>query len=162
MLKGKFQWRLELGIKAKQTEIWEIADDIALIPEYHPEVGKVTFIDGKYKRAVGVKYQCNILEGRKGSCIEEVVEYIPNYKLSTRMGKDTWGMDKMFKDFVVETTLLPNNESTILRFEAFYNPVGIFYKILNILFLRRVIKKRSLLVMKGIKNLSENRIIKEN
>jgi len=160
MLKGKFQWSLELKINADRSAVWDIADDISLIPEYHPEVGKVTYIDGQYKRAVGVKYQCNILEGRKGSCVEEVVEYVPYNKLSTRMGEDTWGMDKMFKDFIVETTLIPDNGSTILRFEAFYNPAGVFYKILNVLFLRRMIKQRSLKVMHGIKNLSENKISK--
>lgn len=72
------------------------------------------------------------------------------------MVEDTWGMDKMLADFVVETTITPKNATTtILTFEAFYNPVGIFYKFLNVLLLRRMMKKRSLLVMNGIKKLCE-------
>jgi hypothetical protein len=155
-MKGKIQWNLELIINAKSTRVWEIIDDITLIPQYHPEVGKVNLISGQSKRAVGVKYQCHILEGRKGSCVEEVVEYIPNVKVSTGMAEDTWGMDKMLTDFIVETTISPRNDNmTILKFEAFYNPIGIFYKILNVLILRHMMKRRSLLVMKGIKKLCE-------
>jgi uncharacterized protein YndB with AHSA1/START domain len=155
-MKGKFQWSLELEINAKPARVWEIIDDINLIPRYHPEVGKVNLISGQSKRAAGVKYRCNILEGRKGSCVEEVVEYIPNVKISTGMVEDTWGMDKIFADFIVETTIAPKDcDATTLKFEAFYNPVGIFYKILNAHIMRRMMKKRSLLVMKGIKKLSE-------
>lgn len=155
-MKGIFQWNLEIEINAQSARVWDIVDDITLIPQYHPEVGKVNLVSGQSKRAVGVKYQCNISEGRRGSCVEEVVEYVPNVKVSTGMIEDTWGMDKMLSDFIVETTVTPKNENTtILKFEAFYNPIGIFYKILNVVMLRRIMKKRSLLVMKGIKKLSE-------
>ena len=40
-MKGKFQWRLDLLIKADSSKVWEIADDISLIPQYHPDVGRV-------------------------------------------------------------------------------------------------------------------------
>ena len=156
-MKGRFQWRLDLEVNAPPHKVWEIADDISLIPQYHPEVGAVTLFDGKKARAVGVKYQCNVLEGRgKGSCVEEVIEYVPNVKLSTRMGEDTWGLDKIFADFVVETTLVPRDDhTTVLRFEAFYNPIGVLNKILNPLIFRGKTKERSLAVMNGIKRLCE-------
>jgi len=156
-MKGRFQWRVDLEIQAPRDKVWEIADDISMIPQYHPDVGTVTLLDGKHGRDVGVKYQCNVLEGKgKGSCVEEVVEYIPRVKLSTRMGEDTWGLDKIFADFVVESTLIPRDDrSTLLRFEAFYNPIGFLNKVLNPLILRRKTKQRSLSVMKGIKRLCE-------
>jgi len=156
-MKGRFQWRLDLEIQATPEKVWEIADEISLIPQYHPDVGAVTFLDGKQARAVGVKYQCNVLEGKgKGSCVEEVVEYVPHVKLSTRMGTDTWGLDKIFADFVVDTTLMPRDDhTTLLRFEGFYNPIGIINRILNPLILRRKTKHRSLSVMKGIKRICE-------
>jgi uncharacterized protein YndB with AHSA1/START domain len=87
-VKGQFQWKATIRINATPKRVWEIVDDISLIPQYHPEVGKVDLLSGQSKRAVGVKYQCNILEGRKGGCVEEVVECIPNHKLSTAMPED--------------------------------------------------------------------------
>jgi hypothetical protein len=156
-MKGQFQWKATVQINASSKRVWDIIDDISLIPQYHPEVGKVDLISGQSKRAVGVKYQCNILEGRKGSCIEEVVEYIPNRKMSTGMPEDTWGMNKMFTEFLVETTVIPQSEnSTILQFEAFYNPVGLKNKLLNFLLLRRIMKKRAIQTMHGIRRISEN------
>lgn len=50
--------------------------------------------------------------------------------------------------FHMESIIKPQNDnSTLLIFEAYYNPVGIFNKLLNTLLLRRIMKKRSLLVM---------------
>jgi len=155
-MKGEFQSSVSVVIQAPVSKVWEIADDLSLIPKYHPEVGKVDFIDGQSKRALGVKYQCSVLEGRKGSCVEEVVEYIPQHRLSTAMPQDTWGIHKMLTDFVVDSVVDPIDEhSCTLRFDAYYNPVGFHNKILNILMLRRVFKKRSLSVMQGIKRLAE-------
>jgi len=161
-MKGKFQWRVEITISANSARVWEIADDISLIPKYHPDVGKVDLLDGQNKRGVGVKYQCNVLEGKgKGSCVEQVVEYIPGVKLANAMGEDTWGLHKIFADYIVETTLMPKGESeTILRFDGFYNPIGLFNKMLNPLILRRKTKERSLQVMNGIKRICEDEVVK--
>ena len=86
------------------------------------------------------------------------MECIPGSKVSTLMASDSWGIDKMLKDFVVETTLIPQPDNgTALRFEGFYNPVGTVNRILNLVIIRRKTMKRSLDVMDGIKRLAEER-----
>jgi len=144
-------------IRADSRRVWRITDDISLIAQYHPDVDRVDLIDGQRTRGIGVRYQCNVLEGKgKGSCVEQVVEYVPGVKISTAMGEDTWGLNRIFADYAVESTLIPQGDSeTILRFEAFYNPVGLFYKVLNPVILRRKTRKRALQVMKGIKAFCE-------
>jgi hypothetical protein len=157
-MRGRFQWKVTVHIKASPAHVWEIIDDISLIPQYHAEVGKVDLLSGQQKRAVGVKYRCNILEGRKGSCVEEVVEYIPNSKMSTGMSEDTWGMDRMFSNFIVDATVIPQpDRSTILQFEAYYDPMGLRNRVLNALMLQHIMRKRARLTMQGIKRLSEAR-----
>jgi Polyketide cyclase / dehydrase and lipid transport len=153
------QWTVEIVVEAPLERVWEIAEDITLIPQYHPEVDKVDLIAGQAKRSVGVKYQCNILEGRRtGSCIEEVVAYEPERMVATAMVSDTWGIDRMLADFRVETTVsLRTERSTILKFEAFYKPVALKYRLLNTLFLRRALRRRSLAVMNGIKRFAEGK-----
>lgn len=154
---GKFQWEASLEIAATSQRVWEIVDDISLIPQYHPEVGRVDLLSGQKQRAQGVKYQCTILEGRKGSCVEEVVEYVPGRKMSTTFSRDSWGMSNMFAEFVVDTTVIPYGpSSTILRFAAYYKPLGFRMWFLNQIVVRRVMRRRSILVMKGIKRLAEN------
>ncbi len=163
-MKGKFQWKEEITINAPSDEIWIAINDISLIPQYHPDVDTVDLIDGSQQRTTGSKYQCNVTHGKgKGSCIEEVVESIPGIKVSTFMGRDTWGIDRMLKDFVVDSTLIPQpDNSTVLRFEAFYNPVGMINRLLNRIILRRKTLQRSREVMLGIKQFIEkstNRIV---
>ena len=160
-MKGKFQWKEEITINASSDEVWSIINDISLIPQYHPEVDSVDLIDGQRQRSTGSRYQCNVMHGNgKGSCIEEVVESIPGIKVSTFMGKDSWGIDKMLKDFIVDTTLISQpNKRTVLRFEAFYNPMGMINRFLNLVILRRKTRKRSHEVMSGIKRLAEKRTI---
>jgi hypothetical protein len=121
------QWTIEIVVDAPLKRVWKVAEDITLIPRYHPEVDKVDLIAGQAKRSLGTKYQCNILEGRRaGSCVEEVVACEPERMLATRMVSDTWGIDRMLTDFRVEATVSRRTEtSTILKFQAFYEPVGL-------------------------------------
>lgn len=155
-MRGQFQWKATIQVAASSGRVWEIVDDISLIPSYHPEVQKVDLLSGEKKRRVGIKYQCHILEGRRGTCVEEVVEYVPNERMSTAMGEDSWGISKMLTDFIVDTMVIPHGErSTILQFEAYYNPIGMRNKLLNVLFLRTLMKRRTMKIMKGIKRLAE-------
>src|SRR5262249_35796773 len=128
------QWTVEIVVDAPLKRVWEIAEDLTLIPQYHPEVDKVDLIAGQAKRSLGVKYQCNILDGRRaGSCVEEVVAYEPERMLATRMVSDTWGIDRMLTDFTVVSTVSRRTEtSTILKFQGFYEPVGWKYRLLKL------------------------------
>ena len=156
-MQPKAQWTVEMVVDAPLKRVWEIADDLTLIPRYHPDVNKVDLIAGQAKRALGVKYQCNILGGRRaGSCVEEVVGYEPEHRLATRMVSDTWGIVGMLADFTVEAIVSRRGEtSTNLKLRAFYKPLGLKNRLLNALFLRRVLRRRSLAVMRGIKRLAE-------
>ena len=127
MKKGPFQWRTSVTVRAPKPRVWAIVNDISLIPKYHPEVRHVELISGQRARAVGVRYECTIPEGRKGSCIEEVVEHVPGERTATAFPEDTWGMSKMFADFVVETILVPQCEDeTVLVLEAYYSILKFF------------------------------------
>ena len=71
----------------------------------------------------------------------------------------TRGIDKMLADFRVVSTLSRRTEtSTILRFEAFYKPVGLKNRLLNAWFLRRALRKKSLAVMNGTKRVVEGKV----
>jgi hypothetical protein len=90
------------------------------------------------------------------SCVEEVVAYDPERMVTTRMVSDTWGIDRMLTDFVLVSTVSRRTDtSTILKFQAFYQPLGLKNRLLNALFLRRALRKRGLAVLEGIKRLAE-------
>lgn len=156
MERGRFQWRASVAVRAPKERVWAIVDDISLIPQYHPEVRKVTLLSGQATRAVGVKYQCTILEGRKGSCVEEVVDHVPGVRTATAFPEDTWGLSKMFGNFVVEGVVVPQGErQAVLVLEAYYEPIGWKTRLFNVLFLRRLMARRALRTLEGIKRLAE-------
>jgi uncharacterized protein YndB with AHSA1/START domain len=155
-MKGRFQWRTSVLVNAPRERVWQIGDDISLIPQYHPEVRKVDLLSGSRTRAVGVRYCCTILEGRKGSCVEEVVAHVPGERMAVAFTEDTWGMSKMLADFVVETILESESGGrTRLILEAFYEPVGWKTKLMNPI-LRSVMARRARQTLEGIKRLAES------
>jgi uncharacterized protein YndB with AHSA1/START domain len=152
----RLQWRTSVRIRAPRERVWAIADDITLIPQYHPEVRKVELLSGQTRRSPGVRYRCIIPEGRKGSCVEEVVDYVPGERMTTAFPEDTWGISKMLAGFVVQTVLVPHGDhETDLVLEAYYEPVGWKAKLLNAPVLRRLMARRALRTLEGIKRLVE-------
>ena len=76
------QWKVEIHINAPVAKVWDAIEDLTRIPQYHPDVRSVEYLSGQTKRAPGVTYKCVVPEGRKGWCVERVVENIPNRKTS--------------------------------------------------------------------------------
>ncbi len=86
------QWKVEIRVNAPVTKVWDAIEDLTLIPKYHPDVRSVEYLSGQTKRAPGVAYKCVVPEGRKGWCVERVVENIPNRRTSVAFPEDSWGM----------------------------------------------------------------------
>lgn len=113
-------------------------------------------LSGQSTRATGVRYRCTVLEGRKGNCVEEVVDYVPGERFATAFPEDTWGISEMLRGFVVDTVLVPHGDAeTDVVLEAYYEPIGWKMRVLNALFLRRLMARRALRTMEGAKRLAE-------
>lgn len=153
----KFQWKIELTVDAPLKKVWDTIEDFSLIPEYHPDVRSVEYVSGQTKRAPGVSYKCVVPEGRKGWCVERVIEHIPYKRTTIDFPEDSWGLSRKFSNFMTEISVHHGeNDSTIVTLNAFYVPNGIAIKLINLLFLRRVMRKRAMLTLTGFKKLVEN------
>jgi len=149
------QWHTQISIAAPKERVWAIADDITLIPQYHPDVRRVELISGAKSRAPGVRYRCTIPEGRKGSCIEEITEYVPGSRFVTAFPEDSWGLSKQLADFTVETVVEPAPEGTRIRLNAYYRPRTLLMKLLNPLGLRRLMARHAFRMLAGARHLAE-------
>ena len=149
------QWHTEITVAAPQERVWAIADDITLIPHYHPDVRHVELISGVGSRAAGVRYKCTIPEGRKGNCIEEITEYVPGSRFVTAFPEDSWGLSKQLTEFTVETLVEPVSDGTRIRLNTYYRPRSLLMKMLNPLGLRRLMARRAFRVLAGVKRLAE-------
>ena len=144
-----------MTVAASPERVWAIADDITLIPQYHPEVRHVELISGVRSRAPGVRYRCTIPEGRRGHCIEEITEYVPGSRFVTAFPQDSWGLSEQLADFTVETVVEAAPEGTRMRLNAYYRPRTWLMKLLNRLGLRRLMARRASRVLLGVKRLAE-------
>ncbi|HTS89898.1 MAG TPA: SRPBCC family protein [Gemmatimonadales bacterium] len=149
------QWHTEITIAAPPERVWAIADDITLIPRYHPEVRHVELISGARSRAVGVRYRCTIPEGRSGNCVEEITEYVPGSRFVTTFPEDSWGLSRQLAEFKVETVVEPAVGGTRVGLNAYYRPRTLLMKLLNPLGLRRLMARRAFHTLAGVKRLAE-------
>jgi len=149
------QWEIEVVINAPVAKVWSVVDDLTLIPQYHPEVETVEFVSGKTQRAAGVDYKC-VIPKKRFWCVERVLEYVPEKKMSITFPDDSLGMHKRFDHFVTDVSVeivAPN--STRVRLFAYYVPKGFILKGSNTLFLRRVMRKKALRTLEGLKRFVE-------
>jgi uncharacterized protein YndB with AHSA1/START domain len=149
------QWHAQITVAAPRERVWAIADDITLIPQYHPEVRHVELISGTGRRAAGVRYRCTIPEGRKGNCVEEITEYVPGSRFVTAFPEDSWGLSEQLAEFTVETVVEPVPEGTRIRLNAYYRPRTWLMRLINPLGLRRLMARRAFRVLAGVKRLAE-------
>jgi uncharacterized protein YndB with AHSA1/START domain len=149
------QWHTEITIAAPPERVWAIVDDITLIPAYHPEVRHVELISGAKRRAAGVRYRCTIPEGRAGNCIEEITEYVPGSRFVTAFPEDSWGLSRQLAEFTVETVVESAPGGTRVGLNAYYRPRTLVMKLLNPLGLRRLMARRALHTLAGVKRLAE-------
>ncbi len=107
--------------------------DLSKIPEFHPRVYKVNFIDGRTVRGAGVSYQC-CLSGGKHTCIEKDIEIVPLEKIVTVFPYDTFGISKILSDYTVETTFHKLGDcSTKVEISHYYSTPTLKSKILNLI-----------------------------
>ena len=156
-MKRRVQWRAQVTINAPRQRVWAVGEDIALIPSYHPDVGRVELMSATNRRAPGVEYRCFVTDGpRKGSCVERVTEQIPYEKTVTLSVEDTWGLSALLRDFVTETLLSSQDDrTTTVTMLGYYEPVDLKARIMNLLVLRRMMTRRGRNVLAGIKDAVE-------
>ena len=157
MANRELQWVTDVQINAHTSAVWAVIDDLSLIPRYHPEVEKVECLSGATKRAAGVAYKCIISEGpRKGWCVEKVVEYDPNRKMTVSFPEDSWGMSEMLKNFSTELTIEPTvSGGTWVKLRAYYSPRDLKTRVANVLLIRHRMRKRAHRMLQGLKQIVE-------
>jgi uncharacterized membrane protein len=132
-MKPPFRSKQEVVINAPLEEVWAFSMDLTKIPTFHPRVVKVDLLSGKAQREAGVAYQCH-LKGGKHSCVEKDIEIVPMEKIVTILPEDTFGINKILPDYVVETTFdRMSDSSTRVEISHHYSTKTLKAKLLNLI-----------------------------
>jgi hypothetical protein len=137
-MKPPFRSAQAVIINAPLEAVWVFSMDITKIPEFHPRVVKVELLSGKALREPGVSYQC-YLSGGKHTCVEKDIEILPMQKIVTVLPEDTFGISKIWPDYVVETTFhRVGQSSTRVEISHYYSTPTLKAKLLNLVAKRRI------------------------
>jgi len=154
--KPPFRSKQEVIINAPLETVWEFNMDITKIPTFHPRVIKVELLSGKALREPGVSYRC-YLSGGKHMCVEKDIEIVPMQKVVTVLPEDTFGITKVLRDYVVETTLhRVGHSSTKIEISHYYSTPTLKAKLLNLI-ARRKIARETQDTLNGMKAAIEDR-----
>lgn len=154
------RWEASVRVDAPLANVWDVVDDLSLIPDYHPEVRNVELLSGSARRKPGVRYKCMIPDGpRKGWCVEQVVEHEALERTTVSVPDDSWGMCRKLEGFLVEISIRPEDgNATLLRLRAWYRPRGLVMRVLDPVLMRRVMRRRAAETLEGVKRLVERRL----
>ena len=140
-MRPPFRSKQQIVINAPLETVWEFNMDITKIPSFHPRVVKVELLSGKALREPGVSYQCHLLGG-KHTCVEKDVEIIPMEKVVTVLPEDSFGISKIFPDYVVETTLQRAGDlSTRIEISHYYSTKTLKAKMVNLIARRKIARE---------------------
>ena len=153
------QWRVSLDVHAPLAEVWEVVEDVSLIPEYHPEVRQVELLSGSARRSPGMRYRCIVPSGKRaGWCVEQVLEHVPLVRTTVAFPEDSWGLSRLLGDFTTELSVADTGPArTRLELAARYVPRGWRARVLNPLGLRWVMRRRAGRTLERLRRLVEAR-----
>jgi hypothetical protein len=140
------QWQVSLEVGAPLTEVWDVVEDVSLIPAYHPDVRQVELLSGTARRAPGMSYKCIVPSGKRaGWCVEQVTEHVPLERTVVAFPADSWGLSRLLGDFTTELSVAPAATADRTRVElvAYYRPQGWRGRGLNRLGLRWLMRRRA-------------------
>jgi len=156
---GPKQWQISLEVGAPLTEVWDVVEDVSLIPAYHPHVRQVELLSGTARRAPGMSYKCIVPSGKRaGWCVEQVTEHVPLERTVVVFPADSWGLSRLLGDFRTELSVAPATpDSTRVELVAYYRPQGWRAWVLNGLGLRWLMRRRARQTLEQARQLIEAR-----
>lgn len=150
---SKLQARNEAIINAPIANIWAVITDINQLHKINPGVVKAT---GRMDKQ-GETRTCEMdNKGRNGTMTEKLVELVHEKKTAWAIENDTMGMKKMLKDplFCFYLEKLDDHKTKIIN-ESYYRPATLMAKIMNVMMMKKMMRKIQGQILNNIKNLTE-------
>ena len=154
ILKQPPQWQSEVVVAAPLSAVWNVVEDLSLIPDYHPAVRQVQFLTGQARRTAQVRYKCFLPGGKGDWFVEEVVEHEPYEHTVLALVSDARGGAKRIAHFLTQISVEPRGSGeTLLRLRAWYRPRNWIGRVLS----GRKLRARDADTVEGLKRLAERR-----
>lgn len=151
-MKGKFQGKDEILIKASVDEVWNVLIDGTMLSQWMPMVKHTT---SKVEKLNEIRY-CDVeMNGKKGKVSEQCILYNEKKEIGWVMLTDEFGFGKMFDNFSFSFELIANNNFTKVIGRGYADPKHFIARIMNMIMMKRMSAKIRRQALGGIKKIAE-------
>jgi uncharacterized protein YndB with AHSA1/START domain len=155
---GKKQLSREATIGAPPDFVYRLFMDNAELANWAPVVERVIKETGGDETGLGTTRTCEVtMQGKRGTMVEECVEAVADTRASFRLVDDSFGFQRMLKDYGFTTHFTNTARGTQVRIETFYTPSNILWATVNALFMRRRFRGIVDELLEGLRRLAAQR-----
>jgi uncharacterized protein YndB with AHSA1/START domain len=157
-MRGKRQLAREATIGAPPEFVYRLFMDNAELANWAPVVDRVIKETGGDETGLGATRTCDVtMQGTRGTMVEECVEAVADTRASFRVVDDSFGFQRMLRDYGFTAHFTDTARGTHVRIETFYTPTNILWATMNALFMRRKFRGIVDELLEGLRMLAEQR-----
>ena len=118
--------------------VYELFMDNTQLSTWAPPVNKVVHEEIGEPSGVGTTRTCDVtMQGRNGTMVEQCVEAVTNQRASFLVVNDSFGFQRMFRDYGFTVHFSALGGRTRVRMETFYSPAHLVSSLMNTVLMRR-------------------------
>jgi hypothetical protein len=157
-MQGKKQLSREATIAAPREFVYRLFMDNAELANWAPVVDRVINETGGDETGLGRTRTCGVtMQGKQGTMVEECIEAVGDTRASFRVVDDSFGFQRMLRDYGFTAHFAGAASGTHVRIETFYTPTNILWATMNVLFMRRKFRGIVDELLDGLRMLAEQR-----
>ena len=157
-MRGKRQLARETTIAAPHDFVYRLFMDNAELHNWAPVVDRVVKEEGGDEAGVGRTRTCDVtMNGKRGTMVEECVEAVADTRASFRVVDDSFGFQRMLRNYGFTAHFAAIDGRTRVRIETFYAPTNVLWATINVLVMRRRFRRIVDELLEGLRTLAEQR-----
>jgi uncharacterized protein YndB with AHSA1/START domain len=157
-VRGKRQLSRETTIDAPPDFVYRLFMDNDELNNWAPVVDRVVREEGGDDSGLGRTRTCDVtMNGKRGTMVEECVEAVADTRASFRVVDDSFGFQRVLRDYGFTAHFTANEGRTKVRIETFYTPANIVWLAVNAVFMRRKFQRIVDELLDGLRAVAEQR-----
>jgi uncharacterized protein YndB with AHSA1/START domain len=158
-MQGTRQLERATTVDAPAESVYQLFMDNEALPEWATVVDAVLSEIGGDESGLGCTRTCAVtMDGRSGTMVERCVEAVPGSLASFVVVDDSFGFDKVLRDYSFTAHFSSHPEGTTrVRIETFYTPANAIAALLNRLVMRRKFRAVVDALLAGLRASAEQR-----
>jgi hypothetical protein len=157
-MRGRKQLDRHRSVEAPPEFVYELFMDNSELHNWAPPVNKVLDEVGGDESGLRRTRTCDVtMQGRRGTMVEQCVEARAGSRASFLVVDDSFGFHRMLDDYGFTVSFAEAAHGALVRIETFYTPANLLAAAMNVLVMRRKLRRVVDEMLAGLQHLAEQR-----